>query len=218
VPFSIITFKNNIKKINTPSDFAGYRIATLPAPSTCYAVITDILQNNGHPVKAKIIQGAYGTLPAILRANQADMSMEFEPDVSKLVQQGAKVLYSTTGYYGDTAFTGLMVNDSFYKEHNKEIQAAVNAITKAMEYIHKDFPGTLAVAKKEFPEIEETALSRALKQIIAEGSTPASPVLTKAAWDKAVSLRKKIGDLQDTNGSSSYEKNVDMTFANKAVH
>ncbi len=133
VPFSIITFKDNIKKVNKPSDFSGYRIATLPAPSTCYAVITKILQNDGKPVKAKLVQGAYGTLPALLKANQADMAMEFEPNVSTLTKQGARILYSTTGYFGDAAFTGLMVSEGYMKDHKSEIQAAVNAISKAMK-------------------------------------------------------------------------------------
>ncbi len=214
VPFSIITFKDNLKKISQPSDFSGYRIASLPAPSTCYAVMTKILQNNGKPVKAKIIQGAYGTLPAMLKSNQADIAMEFEPNVSSLTQQGAKILYSTTGYFGDAAFTGLMVSHDYYKQNGNEIQAAVNAISKAMKYIHQNFEGALAVAKQEFPEIKEPVLREALKRIIEEKTTPISPVLTKEAWDRAISLRKEIGDL---HSSGSYEENVDMTFAKKAA-
>jgi len=217
VPFSIITFNPNIKKINKPSDFSGYRIATLPAPSTCYAVMTDILQNNGNPVNAKIVQGAYGTLPAMLKANQADMGMEFEPNVSKLVQQGAKILYSTSGYYGDAAFTGLMVSDQFFSQHSREIQAAVNAIAKAMKYIHQDFSGTLAVAKQEFPEIDDPTLREAIKRLIKEEASPDSPVLSQEAWDKAINLRKKIGDLQESGESTSYKSNVDMTFAKNAT-
>ncbi len=217
IPFSIITFNPKINKINKTADFSGYRIACLPAPSTCYAVMTDILQNNGSPVKAKIVQSAYGTFPALLKANQADMAMEFEPNVSKLKQQGAKILYSTSGYYGDAAFTGLMVSDNFYKQHPKEIQAAVNAIAKAMKYIHEDFAGSLAVAKKEFPEIDEPALRNALKHVVDEGTSPVSPVLSQQAWDKAITLRKNIGDLPESGDSASYKNNVDMTFAKKAV-
>ncbi len=216
VPFSIITFDPKIKKIVSPTDFSGYRIASLPAPSTCYAVITEILRNNGKPVNAKIIQGAYGSLPAMIKANQADMAMEFEPNVSKLVQQGARILYSTSDYFGDAAFTGLMVSDKYYKENSKEIQAAVKAIAKAMKYIHQDFAGTLAVAKTEFPEVDEKAINEALKRMISEGSSPISPVLSQQAWDKAINLRKEIGDLQDSGTSASYQNNVDMTFAKNA--
>jgi NitT/TauT family transport system substrate-binding protein len=215
VPFSVITFHNDIKTIRQPSDFANYRIAALPEPSTCYAVIKKILQNNGHPVPAKIVQGSLGTFPAMLKAGQADMAMEFEPNTSSLTSQGGRIIYSTVGYFGDTAFTGMTVSDAYYSQHPQEIQAAVNGVTKAMKYIHSDFAGTLAVAKQEFPEIPESVLKWALQRLIDEGTTPVSPVLSSAAWNQAISLRKEIGDLQD---SGSYEQNVDMKFAQKAIH
>jgi NitT/TauT family transport system substrate-binding protein len=213
IPLLVVTFNNKIKTIRQPSDFSGYRIAALPAPSTTYAVITKILQNNGHPVNAKIIQGAFGTLSAMLKANQADMSMEIEPNASTLVQQGARIIYSTAAYFGDTAFTGMTVSDAYYSQHPQEIQAAVNAVTKAMKYIHQDFGGALTIAKQEFPEVPESVLKVALKRLIDDGTTPESPVLSQKAWDNAVALRKDIGDLQ---GSGSYEQNVDMKFAQKA--
>ncbi len=180
--------------------------------------MTDILRNNGNPVKAKIVQGAYGTLPAMLKANQADMGMEFEPNVSKLVDQGAKILYSTAGYYGDAAFTGLMVSDNFYAQHTKEIQAAVNAIAKAMKYIHQDLNGAVAVAKQEFPETNEKVLSEALQRLIKEEASPASPFLSQQAWDRAIALRKQVGDLPTSSDFASYKTNVDMTFAKSATH
>lgn len=215
VPFAMITFEPSIRKISQPSDFAGHRIAALPAPSTCYAVIENILQNNGHPVRAKIVPGALGTFPAMLKAGQADMAMEFEPNISSLTTQSGRIIYSTVGYFGDTAFTGMTVSDSFYSQHPQEIQAAVNAVAKAMRYIHHDFAGTALIAKQEFPEIPETVIKTALQRLIDEGTTPVSPVLTRAAWNKAIALRKEIGDLQ---GTGSYEENVDMKFAQMAVH
>ncbi len=61
-PFWIVTFNNKLSKITSPSEFANHRIATYTAPSTSYAVMKNILQNDGHPINAKIVQGSYGTL------------------------------------------------------------------------------------------------------------------------------------------------------------
>jgi NitT/TauT family transport system substrate-binding protein len=215
VPFQLVAFNQKIKNIKQASDFDGYTIASLPAPSTCYAVITKIMQNNGHPVKSKIVQGAFGTLSSMIRANRADIAMELEPNTSTLVSQGARIVYSTTGYFGETAFTGLTVSDAYYSQHAKEIQAAVNAIAKAMKYIHQNFSGTLSVAKQEFPEVPEPVLMSALRRLIAEGTTPQTPVINTRAWDQAITLRKEIGDLQ---GSGSYKENVDMSFSLAALH
>src|SRR5688572_13735297 len=56
VPFWVISFKKDAKSIDNPSGFANNRIAAYTAPSTSYAVMKDILQNNGKPVNAKIVQ------------------------------------------------------------------------------------------------------------------------------------------------------------------
>jgi ribosomal protein L19E len=94
-----------------------------------------------------------------------------------------------------------------------------------MKFIEQDFDGTLAVAKKEFPEVPESALREALKRLIKEGTIPKSPVLTKMAWDRSVALRKEIGDMKggdaksgEIKGSNSFEQNVDMKFVAKAGH
>jgi NitT/TauT family transport system substrate-binding protein len=213
VPFWVISFKKDLKPINKPEDFAGYRIATYTAPSTSYAVMKDILQNGGHPVNGKIVQGAFGTLLALLNANQADMALEIEPMVSQATSKGASVVYSPVAKLGDFAFTGLEVSDDFYAKHPEQIQAAVNAITMAMSFIQKDFAGTLAVAKQEFSEIPEPVLKEALLRLIRQGTIPKTPVLTQEAWDKAIAMRRELGDIK---GDGNFKVNVDNKFAIKA--
>ena len=230
VPFWVVSFDNKIKAFDNASGFSGHRIATYTAPSTSYAVMKGILANNGHPVDAKIVQGAFGTLLALIKTNQADMALDIEPIVSIATNQGAHIVYSPAAKLGDFAFTGLTVSDDFYAKHPDQIQAAVNALAKSMKFIEQDFDGTLAVAKKEFSNVPEPALREALKRLIKEGTIPKSPVLTKTAWDRSVALRKEIGDMKgsdmkggatkdgDVKKSDSFEQNVDMRFATKAAH
>lgn len=215
VPFWVVSFKKDVKQIDNPAGFRGYKIATYTAPSTSYAVMKNILQNNGHAVDAKIVQGAFGTLLALLKANQADMALEIEPMVSIATNQGARVVYSPAAKLGDFAFTGLTVSDNYFQKNPTEIQAAVDAIANAMSFIQRDFEGTLAIAKKEFPEVQEPVLREALKRLIKEGTIPKSPVLSKDAWDRAISLRRELGDL---HGQGSFSENVDMKFAAKSSH
>lgn len=212
VPFWVISYDKSIKPFNEPAGFGGKRIATYTAPSTSYAVMKNILKNNGKPVDAKIVQGAFGTLPAIIKNKQADMALEIEPMVSIATNSGASVVYSPASKFGDFAFTGLTVSDEYFKSHPKEIQAAVTAISEAMKYIQKDFNGTLEIAKKEFPDVPVPVLESALRRLIKEGTIPKSPVLTKNSWDRAIDLRRDLGDL---HGKGSFEENVDMMFANK---
>lgn len=214
VPFWVVTFKNGLKSFAEPSGLAGQRIATYSAPSTSYAVMKSLLHNHGKPIDGKIVQGAFGTLLALLRADKADVALEIEPVVSIATHQGAKIVYSPAKALGDFAFTGLTVSDEFYAKHPDQIQAAVNAISKAMKFIQNDFDGTLSVAKKEFPEVAEPVLREALTRLTKEGTIPKSPVLSKEAWSNAVKLRRELGDLK---GPGSFEQNVDMKFALKAT-
>jgi len=209
VPFWGVAFRKDVKPVRKTEDFAGLRIATYSAPSTNYTVMKKILQNEGRPVKAKIVEGAFGSLIAMIKAGNADIAMELEPVTSIAVAEGAQVVYSMARSFGDFAFTGLTATDSYIKEHPDNVKAVVKALNKSVQFIHNDFEGALTIAKKEFPEVNETILRSALKRIIDEGSVPKSVLLSKSSWDKAIDLRKEVGDIK---GAGSYEENVDMSF------
>lgn len=213
VPFWVLTFKKDIKNFDAPEGFKGHRIAAYTAPSTSYAVMKKILQNGGKKIDAKIIQGAFGTLIPMVKANQADMAIDIEPMVSIAVGEGAHIVNSPAASLGDFAFTGMTVSDTYLKKNPEEIQRAVNAVAKAMKFIQKDFEGTYKIACAEFPEVKPQVVKEALKRLISQGTIPANPLLPEKAWMSAISLRKEIGDLT-TNGA--YQENVDMKFAQKA--
>ncbi len=150
----------------------------------------------------------------MLKSNQADAALEIEPVVSTAVQDGAHVIYTPAMNGGDFAFTGMTVSDQFHADHPEIIQHAVNAVTKAMKYIHSDFEGTVKVAQKEFPETDKKVIVAALKRMIESGTTPKDPLLAKTAWDNAIALRKKLGDMKS---SGSYAENVDMSFVKRSL-
>lgn len=212
VPFWGVTFNKNMKQINRPEALAGLRIATYTAPSTNYTVMKKVLQNDKTPIKAKIVEGSFGSLIAMLKAGKADVAMELEPVASISVAEGAQVVYSLSNVFGDFAFTGITTTDAYLKEKPEIVQAAVKAISRAIKFIRTDFEGTLLIAKKEFPEVEEKILRLALKRMIDENTVPQTVVLSKEAWEHAINLRKDVGDIK---GAALYEENVDMSFASK---
>lgn len=211
VPFWGVAFKESIKPVSRVEDVAGLRIATFPAPSTSYTVMKKVLQNNGKPVNAKIVQGtATGGIVAMVKADQADIAMELEPTASIAVGNGGHIVWSLQKQFGDFAITGLTVADAYVKKEPETIGKVVRALDKAMQYIRSDYEGTIGVAKKEFPEIDEKVLRAALTRMLEEGTIPKSTVMTKEAWDKAIALRRETGDIK-TGGD--FASNVDMSFA-----
>ncbi len=212
VPFWVVTFKKDIQKFDKPEGFKGRRIATYTAPSTSYAVMKKILQNGGKKIDAKIVQGAFGTLLALVKANQADMALDIEPIVSVATGEGAQVVYSPASVLGDFAFTGLTVSDDYMKKNPQDVQKAVNAIARAMDFIQRDYEGAVKVACADFPEVKESVVREALKRLIKEGTIPKTPLLPEKAWNNAIALRKEIGDLKS---AGAFKENVDMSFAEK---
>ncbi len=208
VPFWVVTLKKEIGTISNAKDFDGYRCASFTAPSTSYAVMKKIL-SDGRASKAKIVQGAFGTLPALLKSDQADVAIEIEPTVSILVGEGGRVIYSPKDELGDFAFTGLEVSDAYAKEHPEQIKACVAALKEGMAYIHNDFEGALQVAQKEFPDVKPGVVRDALKRLKESNTIPPDPDLPQSAWDAAISLRRQLGDLK---GSGNYKENVDMSY------
>lgn len=211
-PLSIVAYKD-IRPINDAKKFAGLRIATYSSPSTSYTVMKQVLENNGYPVNAKIIEGAYGTLQAMVRTNQADMALEVEPMVSIALTQSAHIVYEMNQKYANCLFTGLMVSDQFKQEHPQQVQAAVNALSKALRFIYANPEATVEIAKKEFPELSESVIKSALNHLIQQGNVPKTAVVDQHEWDNSIKLRKEMGDLK---GSGSFTDNVDISFAEKA--
>lgn len=210
VPFWVLTFNEKIQPFDSPTGFSGYKIAAYTAPSTSYAVMKKLLQNDGKPVNGTIVQGAFGSLIPMLKANQADMAMDIEPMVSIAVKNGARVVYSPANELGDFAFTGLTVSDEYHDKNPQTIKKVVRALAKAMQFIHGDQTGAVKVACEEFPEVPPDVVKEGIKRLVEQGTIPASPQLSEKAWEAAIALRREIGDLK---GEGSFADNVDPNFA-----
>lgn len=215
VTFWGVTFDKDINEISNPSDFSGKKVAVYTAPSTNYAVMKDLFSNSPEkPVDSQIVQGSFGSLIAMAKSGNADIAMELEPMASIAVSQGARVIYSLVDVYGDFSFTGITVTDEFINSNPQTVQAVVNAIQHAVNYVHSDFEGALEVATKEFPNIEESILRSALRRLLDDKVIPDSIVLKESAWNNSIKLRKNVGDLK---GSGEFNSHVDNRFSIKSV-
>jgi NitT/TauT family transport system substrate-binding protein len=213
VPFWGVTFRADLAAIRDPSDFAGLRIATYPAPSTNYAVMEDTLRRN-KVSNATIVQGSLGSLLAMLKADKADIAVEIEPTVSMAVANGARVVYSVPKRMSEFAFTGLTTSDRQLAANPKQAEKVVRALARALASIHSDFEGALAVAKGEFPEVPADELRAALSRLVDDNVIPTSLILSETAWRNAIELRRSLGDIR---GVAPFGENVDMRFVAQAA-
>lgn len=215
VPFWGVTKNAKVPTIERPADLRNLRIATYTAPSTNYTLMMTTLKEHASEVgNAKVVQGAFGSLLAMLDAGAADIAMELEPVVSISTRQGARVVYSYPETYGPFLLTGMYTTESFARDNPDVVQRAVNAIEKAVRYCHFDREGTIAVASKVFPELHADVVREAVNRMLDAGTIPQHALIEKQAWANAVKLRLEARDLLS---QAVADQTIDNTYAEKSL-
>jgi NitT/TauT family transport system substrate-binding protein len=212
VPFWGVTWRTDLAPVRSGTDLRNLRVATFPAPSTAYVLQERMFKDAGLP--ATITQGGFGSLLSIIRAGKADIALELEPNVSQAVADGARVLYSMKGIYGDFAITGLTATPEFVRDNSVTLMAATCGLQKALDLIHQDPQRVLTMLRKRFPDVRPEVASDALDRATKDGIIPSTLLIPKAAWQKAVDLRRSVGDLTDPGSFSVF---VDNRFAQQAL-
>jgi len=212
VPFWGVTLRTDIPAITKPVQLRGLSVATFPAPSTAYTLQREMFTRGG--LEPSIRQGAFGALIPMLKAGQADIALELEPNVSIAVEgQGAHVVYSLANLYGDFAITGLTARPQYLRENSETTGRIVCALRKALDFIHTKNTETLAILKKRFPELSGSVPLNALRRVQSEGIIPKQVAVDANAWKKAIDLRISVGDLKSAKPMNYY---VDNSFADIA--
>jgi NitT/TauT family transport system substrate-binding protein len=73
---------------------------------------------------------------------------------------------------------------------------------------------TIAVAVKEFPDVNKKIIKSAVKRMLEEETLPKTVTVSREAYEKAATVRRDIGDLEK---DIPYDEAVDDRFAEKAV-
>lgn len=190
--------KDSALNIEGPADVRGKRIATHQKPMTAYTYTVKWLREAGlDPDKdVTLITGAPGSEIAAIMAGQADVMFSLEPNTSRVVLQGGKVIYSFPLALGDQIFTGLMTKESFEKQNRTVVESVVRALQRALNELHADPDNGLPAAKKFFPQIDEPVLKAALQRITSEEVLPKSVLVSEESWNKAIKVRVDAGDLK----------------------
>lgn len=208
VPFWGITKNDKVPQITNGELLKGFSVATFPSPSTAYTLQAKMF-SDAH-LSPDIKQAAFGALIPMLDAKQVDIALELEPNVSLAVKNGARVVYSMADLYGEFAITGVTVTDEMLKTNPELVQRFVNAIDHAEKFAHAHPDSASFFARKKFPDMDSTVVSRAMNRILSSNTLPNSVTISSPAWEKAIQLRKDAGDLQSLEIGRSV---LDMKFA-----
>ena len=201
VPFWGITFKD-IAPFENASELSQYSVATFPSPSTAYALQNKMFSDANLP--PNIREGGFGAIIAMLRAGDADIGLELEPNVSQAVSDGATIVYSLADRYGDFAITGLTTSDLTAEREPELVAAVLASLQGALDLLHTDPNQALALLTERFPGVPPAVAKAALERVLADGVVPRSTKISEEAWNKAIQLRIEVGDLADAAPYSQF--------------
>jgi NitT/TauT family transport system substrate-binding protein len=211
VPFWGITYKADVQPLSNAKDLKPFSVATFPSPSTAFTLQKRMFMEAGLP--PNIREGAFGTLVTMIKAGQADIALELEPNVSQAVSDGAKVVYAMPEQYGSFAITGLTASPKLISENANLVRDVVCALQQALDYARDKPEESLAILAKRFPEIKPEIARAAFDRVVKAGIVPTSVVVDASAWQKAIALRVEVGDISQPKAMEAY---VDNTFAQAA--
>ncbi len=194
-PFWGITYDEQTVNDYKSSGLSNLKVATFPAPSTAYVLQENMFRSEG--LEPNIVEGAFGSLAGILERGGAQIALELEPNVSTAQERGATVLYSLAERYGDFAITGITVTAEYAVENSESLSAFCQALAEAYRFAREDIDGATRILVEKFPELEEKVVRNAVLRMAAENIIPETPVISEAAWRKAIELRVKAGDIED---------------------
>jgi len=210
-----VTFDKNIKPFTDPAGFKGLTVATYPEPNTSYVVQKQLDLKAGLTIgtDTKIVQVPFGTELATLKNGQADIAQTIEPNVSQVELQGGTVAFSYADAYGPLAFTGVQTSDEEIQQHPEVVQKFLNAYEQALQYIQNNFEGTVTIAKKELPTMDEQVIRTALHRLIDSGSIPAHAKVDPVSWQKLLQIQVDVGNLKQLPTKDL----IDNNFAEAAM-
>jgi NitT/TauT family transport system substrate-binding protein len=194
VPFWGITYRD-IPPIIEAKELAQYSVATFPSPSSAYALQMQMFSEAG--ITPSIREGAFGAIIPMLKAGQADIGLELEPNVSQAVADGARIVYSLADRYGDFAITGVTASDLTVKRDPALVRKVIAALQGALDLLHADPDRALVLLSARFPGVPQTVAKVALDRVLHDGVIPRSTIVSEEAWNKAIRLRIAVGDLTE---------------------
>lgn len=193
VPFWGITYQD-ISPFEDAKELEHHSVATFPSPSTAYALQKKMFSDAG--LAPNIREGAFGAIIPMLRAGNADIGLELEPNVSQAVSDGARIVYSLAKRYGDFAITGVTTTDQTVQRDPALVRSVATSLQGALDLLHAEPDRALALLLKRFPGVSPTVAKAALDRVLRDGVIPRSTTISEDAWNKAIRLRIEVGDLK----------------------
>lgn len=221
---SLLVHNKHKDKVKTPRDLKGLKVGVTSKGSGTHLALNATLVKFGlKPDDVEVVAVGTSTMPAAFENGTIDATMNADPYITLLVQQGkGYIIYDLTQtrdtldlYGSDYPFTALVTRKEVLQKNPEAVQRMVNALAKAIKFVASKKPAEIAaVLPKEFKQPDEALYLAALAH-----SQPAlSPdgLVDARGIETVIKSLKTAGDIK-ADASIDAASLFDLSFLKKAM-
>jgi NitT/TauT family transport system substrate-binding protein len=183
-------------KFNSIKDLKGQKVITGMMPTTSTSLFLKLLKENGIDGKTDVemTQVQIGTEPGPFLAKQAPIAVMYEPGLEQVVAKGMKVVLGFPKLYGPYAFSVVAARTD---EDPDTAGRFVKAMEMGIRFMQLNSAETIAIAKKEFPNLDPAVVEAAVTRMLADNVYPKSVDITPQALQTAMQTQIALGNLKE---------------------
>ena len=192
-----VTYDKNLDTIRDIKQLKGKTIAVYPYPNTAYVIQEQLLEQNGLKIgkDVTLIQVSMGTELATLNG-RADIAQTIEPNVATVEGEGGKCVLSYPDFYGDIAFSGLIVSRQYLEKNRETLIKFIRAYNSAMAFVHENPNAACQILVKHFSDIDSQKVTDAAIRLIESQSIGNNTYVREEAWNKLMKIRKAVRNIE----------------------
>lgn len=198
------------------SGLGGKKIIGWRPGSAPQMVLASALKEQGAEGVDVVTNIASPAMAGAFTSGQGDYIQLFEPVASTLIAEGKAYYVASLGEtYGDFPETSFVATSDYIAKHPQLIQGFVNAVAKGTQWLSEASDDEIAAALA--PYFEGTPKERIVESVNRyknQGTWPAKPELTAAAFDKLQNVLVDNGVLKAEDKIADMSQIVDMSFVN----
>ncbi len=152
-----------------------------------------------------------GAVLAAVRAGKAQIGVTSDPILVRGVIQNIwdEPFYNVPKELGPYAYSTLNITLESIKQDPKTVAAFVRGVMRGLRFTHEEPEKAAAIAKLEFPTMEQSDLKATLDRAFADNQWSRDGLISEAAWVTARSVVMGAGSLRE---AVPYDDVIDMQF------
>ncbi|HEY0201816.1 MAG TPA: ABC transporter substrate-binding protein [Burkholderiaceae bacterium] len=200
-------------KFESIADLKGQTVVTGLMPTTSTSMFMKLLKQNGLTPGSdvKVTQVQIGSEPGPLLAGQAKFAVLYQPGLDQVAARGMKVVY------GFSSMADAYTVAAISSRPDVDPDAAtrfVKGLQDALVFMQRDVPGTIAIAKREFPSLEPAVVEAAVQRMVRERIYSTSVDISAPAFESSMATQVDLGNLKVM---PAYDKVVSRRYIRAAL-